>query len=163
MTPMVADTINFWIKQGYFHLSYGGISLTLGKIKNIQNSETDRIMDFCDYLIAAIHQECIPKLLQGMTCKIDLLDDPHTLIFVPKGYMVTIIFETEVTEWFEPRNEFTAPLEEWFRVVQEATLELIREMQADRETYVMIPVSTIIENYRTTEMILREAGYLKDG
>ncbi|WP_067052676.1 hypothetical protein [Methanofollis ethanolicus] len=152
---MESEKINFWIKEGRFHLSYGAVSLTRRK------SGIDRIMDFCDYLIAAIHQECVPKLLRGETCKIDLLDDPHTLTFVPKGNMVTIIFETEVTEWFEPRKEFTAPLEEWFRVVQEVTLDLIQQMQADKEeTYVMIPISTLIEDYQTTKKRLQNAGYL---
>ncbi|MBP2146414.1 hypothetical protein J2129_001868 [Methanofollis sp. W23] len=152
---METEKINFWIKDGYFHLSYGGISLTQAK------DGYDQIMDFCDYLIVMIHEECIPKLLRGETCKIDLLDDPHTLIFVSKGDMVTIIFETEVTEWFEPRKEFTAPLEEWFRAVQEVTLDFIQQMQADKEeTYVMIPVSTLIEDYQTTKKLLQNAGYL---
>ncbi len=136
-----------------------GTSLTHGEKGNIR---IDEISDFCDYLIAAINQECIPKLLRGETCKIDLLDDPHTLIFVPRGDMVTIIFETEVIEWFEPRKEFTAPLEEWFRVVQEVTLDVIRQMQADTEAYFMIPVSKLIEDYQTSENLLQKAGYLKE-
>lgn len=154
---MDSKKINFWIKEGYFHLSYGGISLTQAKDGH------DQIMDFCDYLISVIQEECIPKLIRGEICKIDLLDDPHTLTFVPRGNTVTIIFETEVTEWFEPKKEFTAPLEEWFRVVQETTLELIQEMLGDtEETYVMIPVSTLIEDYRTTEKLLQKAGYPKE-
>jgi len=135
---METEKINFRIKDGSFHLSYMGNSLTHGEKGNII---IDKISDFCDYLIAAIQEECIPKLLQRKTCKIDLLDDPHTLIFIPKGDMITIILETEVTDWFKPRNEFTAPLEEWFQAVQKATLELIQEMQAEPETFFVIPVN----------------------
>lgn len=154
MIPLETKKINFWIKQGYFHLSYGEVSLTRSKSGN------DKIMDFCDSLLGAIHDECIPRLLQGETCKIDLLDDPHTLIFVPKGDMVTVVFETEVAEWFEPRNEFTAPLEEWFRTVQQATLDLIQEMQDfPGEYYRLIPVSSLIEKYHATEKMLQNAGY----
>jgi hypothetical protein len=153
---MEKGNINFWIKGGEFHLSYMETSLTQSK------DGSDGIPDFCDYLLAAIHQVCIPKLLQGETCKIDLLDDPHTLIFVPKEDMVTIILESEVIEWFKPWNEFTAPMEEWFKAVLNATPQLIQEMQDDPEIYVVIPVSKIIEDYNNTKKLLREAGYLKE-
>lgn len=156
MILMKTEKINFWIKGGEFHLSYNGISLTQAK------DGYDQIMDFCDALIEAIHDECIPKLLRGKTCRIDLLDDPHTLIFVPEGHLITIIFETEVTEWFEPRKEFTATLEEWFRAVQKATQDIIREMQDDPKMYFLVPVSSLIEKYHTTEKMLREAEYLKE-
>ncbi len=155
---METEKINFWIKQGYFHLSYGEVSLTRSKSGN------DRIMDFCDYLMEAIHDDCIPLLLRGETCRIMLLDDPHVLFFVPKGDMVTIILESEVTEWFEPRSEFTAPMKEWFRAVQQVTLDLIQEMQDfPGKYYKLVPVSSIIEKYHITEKVLREAGYLKEG
>lgn len=157
---METDKINFWIKQGHFHLSYGEVSLTRSKRESDQ-SGNDRIMDFCDSLLGAIHDECISKLLRGEICEIDLLDDPHTLIFIPKGDTVTIAFETEVTEWFEPRREFTVPLKEWFRAVQQATLDLVQEMQDfPGKYYRLVPVSSLIEKYNTTEKMLQETGYL---
>lgn len=155
MIFMTTEKINFWIKDGEFHLSYNGTSLTQAK------DGYDRIMDYCDRLIAVIHEECIPKLLRGETCKIDLLDNPHTLIFVPRGDLVTIIFETEVIQGYEPRKEFTAPLEEWFRAVQEGTLDIIQQMRTETKAYFMIPVSTLIEDYQTTEKRLQKAGYAK--
>jgi hypothetical protein len=156
---MIQKKVNFSIKNQLFHLDYDGVSL----IQSLDGRTNDQVWDFCDSIVYAINCHITPKILAGEICGLHFLDDPHLLIFIPWEDEITVIFETECSNFFRPWHELTIPLDEWFIEVKNTTEDLIHDIPAFPEIYQHgIPLKMMIECYENTKKLLKNHGYLNE-
>ncbi|NJD76146.1 MAG: hypothetical protein FIB08_03475 [Candidatus Methanoperedens sp.] len=147
-----AELIN-WDIFGDICISYSDILLT-SAIDSTSNCINEYVWQF----ITSLHMQ-MPKLLKGDKVEQSFFDNPDTLVFIPEGKQIKIIFKCGCKN-HKPWQELKVPISEVFsallRVTKQLTDQLLflnPKLGKSRE------VIALIKSYNETKNLLIKHGY----
>ena len=105
---------------------------------------------------------CVPRITSGEVCDFFFNEDPHSLIFIPWGGEVTIIFRTSLTEDLVNGQHLTIPTTELLSALLMSTQAFIDEIQNGNETSDGRDVGELIQYQDLAKKLIQSHGYLSD-
>lgn len=113
------------------------------------------VNDYVYFFVLNLHIT-IPKIVKKEISGFHFIDDPHSLIFIPRGPNVEVIFKSTHPN-FVPWKEIYVTIEDWIGAVQTATKSLIDQLLSINPKLINSnEIKDLIRHYKGTQRILAD-------